>query len=276
MTNPKTLLLVLAGPVLTVTLNRPEVRNAQNHTMLEELNAALLAAADDPGVRVIILAGAGDDFSSGHDLSSSDQSMSDDSPGAPAWEERYLLCRRLYLEYTRAWRDLPKPMIAQVQGHCVMGGLMLALACDFIICADDARFATRSVRWGASSEQYLALPWVIGVAQAKQALFTGDYIDAATALRIGLVNEVVARDDLEGRTQQLAQRIALQDPFALRMAKKACNAVLDIQGQRSHLEWAFESWAASALRPSVLERWSSEASLPPAERIRKRDEPFGD
>lgn len=276
MTSYQTLLLAQAGFVLTITLNRPVVRNAQNHTMLEELNAALRTAADDPGVRVIILAGAGDDFSSGHDLGSSDENTNADPPGTATWEERYLLCRRLYLDYTYAWRDLPKPMIAQVQGHCIMGGLMLALACDFIIAADNARFATRSVRWGASSEQYLALPWVIGVSQAKQALFTGDYIDASTAVRIGLVNEVVALSDLAQHTQQLAQRIAFQDPFALRLAKRACNAVLDAQGQRSHLEWAFELWAASALRPSVSERWASEASLAPAERIRKRDEPFGD
>jgi enoyl-CoA hydratase len=230
-----TLLLAQVGLVLTVTLNRPQVRNAQNHTLLEELNAALLAAAADDTVRVIILAGAGDDFSSGHDLDSSKADSSADQPSQPTWEERYLLCRRLYLEYTRAWRDLPKPLIARVQGHCIMGGLMLALACDFIICSDDALFASRSVRWGASSEQYLALPWVIGVPQAKQALFTGDYIDAASALRLGLVNEVVPRSELESRTHRLAQRIALQDPFALRLAKQACNAVLDGPGQPAHL-----------------------------------------
>lgn len=226
-------------------------------------------------MRVIILAGAGDDFSSGHDISPEENANADQS-SAPTWEERYLLCRRLYLDYTKAWRDLPKPLIARVQGHCIMGGLMLALACDFIICSDDTRFTTRSVRWGASSEQYLALPWVIGVPQAKQALFTGDYLDATTALRLGLVNEVVPRAELESHTQQLAQRIALQDPFALRLAKKACNAVLDVQGQPAHLEWAFETWALSALRPSVLERWTSEQSLPATDRIRKRDEKFGD
>ncbi|MEW5718521.1 MAG: enoyl-CoA hydratase [Chloroflexota bacterium] len=276
MNDYKTLLLAQDDFVLTITLNRPHVRNAQNHTMLEELHAALLAAANDDTVRVIILAGAGDDFSSGHDLGSPEEKANADQPAAPTWEERYLLCRRLYLDYTKAWRDLPKPMIAQVQGHCIMGGLMLALACDFIICSDDARFTTRSVRWGASSEQYLALPWVIGVPQAKQALFTGDYLDAATALRLGLVNEVVPRAELDSHTLRLAQRIALQDPFALRLAKKACNAVLDIQGQSMHLEAAFETWALSALRPSVSERWTSDQSLPTAERIRKRDEKFGD
>ncbi len=271
-----TLLVSQTDAVLTVTMNRPHVRNAQNHTLLEELNAAFRSAADDATVRVIILAGAGADFSSGHDLGAANENAGAEHVNAPTWEERYSICRRLYLDYTKAWRDLPKPMIAQVQGHCIMGGLMLALACDFIICADDARFATRSVRWGASSEQYLALPWVIGVPQAKQALFTGDYLDAPTALRLGLVNEVVPRAELEAHTQRLAQRIALQDPFALRLAKKVCNAVLDIQGQPAHLDAAFETWALSALRPAVLERWNAEQSLPAADRIRKRDQKFGD
>ncbi len=272
----KTLLLAQDGLVLTVTMNRPEVRNAQNHTMLQELNAAFLAAAADPTVRVIVLAGAGDDFSSGHDLGPRDDHPGAEPSGTPTWEERYELCRHLYLDFTKAWRDLPLPMIAQVQGHCIMGGLMLALACDFIICSDDARFASRSVRWGASGEQYLALPWVIGVPQAKQALFTGDYIDAVAALRLGLVNQVFPRAELHANTHQIAQRIALQDPFALRAAKRACNAVLDAQGQRSHLEWAFESWAVSALRPSVVDQWISQESLPASERVKRRDGKFGD
>jgi enoyl-CoA hydratase len=223
-----------------------------------------------------VLAGAGADFSSGHDLGSPDARAEAQERGPLGWEERYRLCRKLYLDYCLEWRDLPKPLIAQVHGHCIMGGLMLALACDFIVASDDARFAARSVRYGASSEQYLALPWAISVAQAKQWLYTGDTLDAATALRLGLVNEVTPREQLAARTQQIAQRIAQQDPFALALAKRACNAVLDAQGQRAHLAAAFELWAVSALRPTVLDRWDAQRGLPVAEQLRLRDEKFGD
>ncbi len=274
MSERETLLRMQDGAVLTVTLNRPEVRNAQSHRLLEELHATLAGAAGDDSVRVIVIAGAGADFSSGHDLGSPEARAEALEQGPVGWEDRYRLCRKLYLDYCLAWRDLPKPLIAQVHGHCIMGGLMLALACDFIVASDDARFAARSVRYGASSEQYLALPWAIGVAQAKQWLYTGDTLDAATALRIGLVNELVPREQLATRTQQIAQRIALQDPFALALAKRACNAVLDAQGQRAHLAAAFEMWAVSALRPSVLDRWDAQRSLPVSEQLRLRDEKF--
>ena len=260
--------------VVRITLNRPEVRNAQSRVMLEELDAVLQEAAGNDSVRVIIIAGAGDHFCAGHDLGSPEE-KADAARRAPAsWEERYLLWRELFLDSTLRWRNLPKPTIAQVQGYCIMGGVMLALACDFIICADDARFACRAVRWGASSEQYLALPWAIGVPQAKQYLFTGDDISAEVALRLGLVNEMVPRAELESYTMRLAQRIALQEPFALRMAKEACNAVLDIQGQRSHLHHAFLSWAVSGTRPAVAERMETEEGLPVTEQIRRRDEKY--
>lgn len=256
--------------VVTITMNRPEVRNAQNQQMLDELDRAFKRAAGDDSVGVIILAGAGKDFSSGHDVSPEKVKADSERP----WEERYETCRRYYLESLLAWRDLPKPTIARVQGNCIMGGMMLALSCDLVVCADDARFISRSVRWGASSEQYLMLPWLVGVPAAKRMLFTGDPVDSQTALRMGLVTEVVPRADLEAVTGELARRISLQDPFALRMSKRACNAMWDLQGQKEHLERAFELWALTALRPATLEQMASESSLPVTERIRRRDERF--
>jgi enoyl-CoA hydratase len=276
MVSYKTLLLDQDGAVLKIILNRPQVHNAQSRVMLEELESAFAQAVKDESVRVMILAAAGDHFSSGHDMGSPEEIADAEQRKPGSWEERYLLWRKLYLEYPMRWRDLPKPVIAQVHGHCVMGGVILALACDFIICSQDARFACRSVRWGASSEQYLGLPWVIGVPQAKQYYFTGDDIDAQTALRVGLVNEVVPREELDEFTMRLAQRIARQDPFALRLSKQACNNVLDFQGQRKHLMDSFHTFILSVVRPSVEERMQSEESMSIEDRIRRRDEKFED
>ncbi|MBN1316285.1 MAG: enoyl-CoA hydratase/isomerase family protein, partial [Anaerolineales bacterium] len=155
----ETILWEQADQVATITMNRPQVRNAQNQLLLDELDRAFDRAAIDDSIGVIILAGAGDDFSSGHDVSS--EKVKADSQRS--WEERYEICRRNYLKYHLSWRNLPKPTIAMVQGNCIMGGMMLALACDLVVCADNARFISRSVRWGASSEQFLMLPWFVGV-----------------------------------------------------------------------------------------------------------------
>ncbi|MBN1315383.1 MAG: hypothetical protein JXA42_07945, partial [Anaerolineales bacterium] len=109
---------------------------------------------------------------------------------------------------------------------------------------------------------------------AKRMMFTGEPVDAQTALRMGLVTEVVPRLELEVYTKELARRIALQDPFALRMSKRACNGVWDVQGQPDHLERAFEMWALTALRPSILRQMEDESSLPLRDRIQKRDNAF--
>ncbi len=258
------------GAVERIILNRPQVRNAQNRVMLEELDNAFQSAASDTEVHVLILSGAGKDFSSGHDISAGEWKTGREI----AWEQRYLECKQYYLDKMLEWRDLPRPLIAQVHGHCIMGGLMLAMVCDFIICSDDATFSSQSIRWGGSSEQYLALPWFTGVPIAKQFLFTGDTMDAATALRTGLVNAVVPPKDLASYTLDLAKRIALQDLFALRCAKQACNAMLDAQGQVEHLKKAFDLWAISALRPEILEQWDNQKDISVRERANQRDHKY--
>jgi enoyl-CoA hydratase len=264
---PETILVQQDGRVRTISMNRPEVRNAQSKKMLRELNTALESAAKDDSVGAIILAGEGKDFSSGHDISPEETIPDADL----SWEARYLLCQEIYLEYTLAWRDLPKPILAQVQGNCIMGGLMVALACDFIICADNARFFTRVIQWDISNLQFSVLPWAIGVPQAKQLMYTGETFEAQKALQLGMINEVVPLAELSQRTKQIAREIASQDPFALRMAKKMCNSVLDLQGQRTHLEMAFQAFGLTAFRPATQARWQEENNFSASERIRRRD-----
>ena len=226
-----------------IITNRPEVLNAQSRLLLEELDDAFNRAVDDPEVRVIILAGAGKHFSAGHDLGSP-QEMEDQqkTPLEPGFKGEYRRLWERFFENTMRWRDLPKPTIAQVQGYCIMGGMMIASACDLIIASDDAQFADRAVKWGGSHVQYFSMPWDFGPRKTKEYLFTGDFISAADAEKAGLVNRVVPRERLEEETMALAQRIAERDPYALKLAKASVNETQDAQGWRQAMENAFKNY----------------------------------
>lgn len=268
-----TLILTQNEAVLTITVNRPEVLNAQSRLMREEFDHALAQATEDESVRVVIVAGAGKHFSAGHDIGSpqerEDRQRRPYPPGVPG---EYKRGWEMNVANTLRWRDFPKPTIAQVQGYCIMGGLILATACDLIVAADDAKFCDRTVRWGGAHVQYASLAWEIGFRKAKEYLFTGDWIAAEEALRLGLVNRVVPRDKLEEETMTLAQRIALQDPFALRLSKFSMNQMQDDMGFRAAITGAFQTYALSTA-------YRLEQGLDPlagAGRARSRDEAFGD
>jgi enoyl-CoA hydratase len=271
------LLLEQTGSVLRVTVNRPEVLNAQSRIMREELDHALLTAAADESVRVIIIAGAGRHFSAGHDLGSP-QELEDQKrrPYAPGLPGQYQRNWELNVENTLRWRDLPKPTIAQVQGYCIMGGFILASACDLIVASEDAMFCDRTVRWDGSHVQYFSMPWEIGFRRAKEYLFTGDWLTAEEAYRAGLVNRVVPLERLEEETMALAQRIALNDPFALRLAKASVNQAQDIAGYRTAILGSFQTYAASLGYRAVTDRETGRTRLSGAERARARDARFGD
>ena len=268
-----TLLLAQSGAVLEITVNRPEVLNAQSRFMREELDAALAAAAEDDSVRVVIIAGAGDHFSAGHDIGSpqekADQARRPYPPGIPG---RYQRGWDLNVANTLRWRDFPKPTIARVQGYCIMGGVILASACDLVVAADDARFCDRTVRWGGAHVQYASLPWEIGFRKAKEYLFTGDWMTAVEAERLGFVNRVVPRARLEEETMALAQRIAMQDPFALRLCKASLNQMQDEMGFRTAVTGAFATYALSMERRVE----QGQEFFSGSERAKRRDEAFGD
>ena len=238
-----TLLQEQTGAVLKITTNRPEALNAQSRILLVELDDAFERAVDDDSVRVIVLAGAGKHFSAGHDLGSP-QEMDDQkkTPLEPGFKGEYRRLYERFYENTMRWRDLPKPTIAQVQGYCIMGGMMIASACDLIIASDDAQFADRAVKWGGAHVQYFSMPWDLGPRKAKEYLFTGDFLSAADAEKAGLVNRVVPRADLETETMALAQKIAERDPFALKFAKASVNETQDAQGFRQAMEGAFKNY----------------------------------
>lgn len=240
---PSTLIVEQLERVRRITLNRPEVRNAQSRTLLAELDTAFSEAVDDKETCVIILAGAGKDFSAGHDLGSpqalEENRRSPPEPGIPAEYERLI---HWNVELCVRWRNLPKPTIASVQGNCIMGGLMVASVCDLIVAAEDAVFADRTVAWGGAHVQYFSLPWEVGPRKAKEFLFTAGPIDAHEAYRLGLVNRIVPREQLAGESLALAQAIAKQDPFALRLAKLSVNEAMDRQGQTDAIRTAFKNY----------------------------------
>jgi enoyl-CoA hydratase len=276
--NFRTITYEKLGAVLRITANRPEVLNAQSRVMIVELDEAFRTATEDADTRVIIVAGAGQHFSAGHDLGSREELEDQKAhPIGPGIAENLKRLSELYLETCLRWREVPKPTIAQVQGYCIMGGLMLASCCDLIIAAEDALFADRAVRWGGSHVQYFTMPWDLGPRKAKEYLFTGDYIDASTALELGLVNRVVKREALAEATLELAQRIGLQDPYPLRLAKASVNETMDIQGHRRAAESAFKNYMLTIPHRQALGTYGAEARAKGVkDRIATRDQKFGD
>jgi enoyl-CoA hydratase len=225
-----------AAGVCRITLDRPEARNAQNKLMTYELNAAFDEAAGDATVKVIILAGEGPHFNSGHDLR--DPASMDEFTPVGTWREfdkpgqegPMAVEQEIYLGMCLRWRNIPKPTIAQVHGRTIAGGLMLMWVCDLIVAADDATFNDPTVAFGVNGVEYFAHPWELGVRKAKELLFTGDAIDAETAHMLGMVNHVVPRDELATFTLALASRIAEKPSMGLKLAKMSVNQALDAQG----------------------------------------------
>jgi len=237
------------GPVAVVTLNRPEYRNAQNSAMTYALDEAFRRAVEDDEVKVIVLAGEGKHFSAGHDIGSPGRDLDAhyDNRAVLWWDHvdkqggdnRWARESEVYLGMCRRWREIPKPMIASVQGACVAGALMLAWVSDLIVASEDAFFADPVVRMGIPGVEYFAHPWVLGPRAAKEVLFTGERFSAAQAKEWGMLNRVVPRDDLEAETLALAEKIAEMPTFGLALAKKAVNQAEDQMGMRSGMDAAF-------------------------------------
>jgi enoyl-CoA hydratase len=237
------------GAVATVTMNRPRYRNAQNSVMTYALDAAFERAVNDDEVKVIVLAGAGDHFSAGHDIGTPgrDVDVSYERKAVLWWDhvdkaggdQRFARESEVYLGMCRRWREIPKPMIAMVQGACIAGGLMLAWVCDLIVAAEDAFFADPVVRMGIPGVEYFAHPWVLGPRAAKEILFTGDRFTARRAYEWGMVNRVVPRSELQNTVDALAARIAEMPRFGLALAKKAVNQSEDQMGLRAGMDSVF-------------------------------------
>jgi enoyl-CoA hydratase len=219
----------LDGRVARVTLDRARYRNAQSRLLLEEMDDAFARAAEDRDVGVIVLMGAGDHFSAGHDLGTPEEVADREArPPEEGMRGRYKRSWDSNIDKSLRWRNLPKPTIAAVQGYCIFGGWIIASAMDLIFAADDAMFL-------GTNFQYFTIPWDLHPRQAKEILFESRFVDANEAKALGLVNRVVPRAQLEAETMAYAARVAENDPFQLRMIKLAVNQAQDAQGFTPHI-----------------------------------------
>ena len=230
--------------VARVVLARPERRNAQDLALLYALNEAFDRAAQDDEIRVIVLAADGPHFSSGHDLKETSKPSDFDLvgtwggmslPGAEGYMARE---QEVYLGFCWRWRNIPKPMIAEVHGKTIAGGLMLIWVCDLIVASEDATFSDPVVAFGVNGVEYFAHPWEVGPRKAKEMLFTGEPIDAEEAHLRGMVNRVVPRAGLAEETLGLAEHIAQRPSMGLKLAKMSVNQTQDAQGLWNSLQAA--------------------------------------
>jgi enoyl-CoA hydratase len=231
--------------VARIVLAKPETRNAQDSTMLYEIDAAFQRAAAADSVKVVILAAEGPHFSSGHDLRNP-WHLGDQPPVSlwggfdqPGCEGLMAGEEEIFLGLCWRWRNFPKPTIAEVQGRAIAGGLMLVWSCDLIVAATDARFSDPVVALGVNGHEFFVHAWELGARRAKEMLFTGGDVSAEEARQLGMVNHVVELDELPGFTLALAERIARMPSLGLKLAKQSVNQSLDAQGQWTALQAAF-------------------------------------
>ncbi len=211
-----------------LVLNRPAKLNALSGELVDALSAAVGAAAADPDVRVIVIEGAGRAFSAGYDLT---EEAEGEAPGAVRWRE--LLA--VDVKATLSILDCPKPVIAQIHGYALAGGLELAMACDLIVAAAETKLGEPEIRYG-SAPVTLLMPYLIGQKKTRELLLTGDLIDAVEAERIGLVNRVVPADRLAAEVDALADRLARTPPEVMGPTKAMLNRAMDAAGFRLAVE----------------------------------------
>mgnify|MGYP003116043133 CR=1 FL=1 len=235
-----------AKRVARITLARADKHNAQTYKMLYEINEALDLAMYDDDIAVVILAADGKNFSSGHDLSDKSK-LGDYKPPilgfggyAHTGPQGYMSVEQeVYLGFCWRWRNLPKPIIVQVQGKAIAGGLMLIWPFDIIIASEDAEFSDPVVAFGMNGHEFFAHAFEVGARKAKEMLFTGEPIGAAEAKTLGMVNHVVPRDELESFTLAKAEKMASRPMIGLKLAKMSVNQSLDAQGLWSAIQSAF-------------------------------------
>ena len=223
------------GPIAYVTLNRPDKLNALSDDLQLEVRHALEDAGwEDDTIRVIVLKAAGRAFSAGFDITTSAK------VNAVQRRAKYLKGKSFSAS---GWWDVfwnnPKPIIAQIHGFCIAGGLATATFCDLRICSEDAKFGAPEIRTGGP---YIPAiwPWVIGMTKARELLYTGNLIDATEAKRLDLVNEVVPLDQLDAAAERQALTIAKLPAATVEYNKKLINSSYELMGVRQVIERSLE------------------------------------
>jgi enoyl-CoA hydratase len=279
----------LGERIARITLNRPEKRNALNPAMITELHDALIEADALVDVNVILLAGAGRDFCAGYDLAGTYAGRTADA-AAQADEAEAVKYRTLVgtldddsWQIERTQRELSvlfeihKPVIAQVQGNCLAGGMDLALMCDMVIAAEDARFGFPAARANGTPPSNMWL-YHLGPQWAKRLLMTGDCIWGRDAARLGMVLDAVPAADLDAAAGELARRVSLVDAELLAAHKRVVNLGLELGGARTLQRMAseFDARAHLSQGPRRKQFKADMAARGLKEALQNRDEPFGD
>ncbi len=260
-----------------ITLSRPKTHNAITSKMLEELEEALWEADDNVDVHCVILKGEGASFCSGYDvgrLPARERKGNANYRSGRSHDDDTWLIERGNRRIRALW-EMHKPSIAQVHGACLAGGTDLAMACDMVIAADDARFGFPAAR------SFGALPnnlWVYhcGPQWAKRLQLTGDLVSGADAEKIGLVMKAVAASALEDEVEGLADRLCLIDTDLLAANKRIINLGLELMGAQTLQRLAAENDARAHHAKAVREASRNFKEIGIKETLRRRDEPFGD
>jgi enoyl-CoA hydratase/carnithine racemase len=242
------------GPVRHVVMNRPEKRNAMNQELLRALADALRAAADDEHVRCVVLRGEGPVFSAGVDLGEL-ASFADQ----PAVLRPF---RNVFLECPNLCEAMPKPVLCAIHRTCVGGALEVALGCDLRIASSDAQLGLPEVRFGIIPDVggSTRLPAVVGLGRAKELVMTARLIDGAEAERIGLVNRVVAPEQLPAATEQLVEELLANSTVAVGRAKRVMDAsARPALAHTLELEIAVQEFCAAEARERARQAQASEA-----------------
>ncbi len=257
-----------------ITLNRPDSHNAITSTMLQEMEQALWEADDDTSVHCIILRGEGRSFSSGYDLTDLGRPKEEGRRTGRMQDDDIWLIEQNNRRVRAIW-EIHKPAIAQVHGNCLAGGTDLALACDMVIAADDARIGFPAARSMGALPNNLWM-YHCGPQWAKRLQLTGDSVTGTDAAAIGLVMKSVAADLLQDEVEGLADRLALIDPDLLAANKRITNLALELMGAQTLQRLAAENDARAHRSQAVREYGRSIRDHGLKETLRRRDEPFGD
>jgi len=236
------------GPVRHVVLNRPEKRNAMNQELLRELARELRAAAAEESVHCVVLRGEGPVFSAGVDLGEMASFAGEASVLRPF--------RGVFLECANLCEEMAKPVVCQIHRTCVGGALEVAIGCDLRIASSDAQLGLPEVRFGIIPDVggSTRLPAVVGLGRAKELIMTARLIDAAEAERIGLVNRVVAPEELEQATQTLVDALLSNSPVAVGRAKRVIDAAArPALSQSLEMELSVQEYCVAAIRESARE-----------------------
>lgn len=208
----------IADGVLTLSLNRPDQRNSLNQELMSAITAAIVAAGDDPEVRVIVLAANGPAFCAGHDLKEMTAHRSDPDDGKQFYEDTMRQCSTMMQAIVRC----PKPVIARVHGIATAAGCQLVASCDLAVAADTARFATPGVNLGLfCSTPMVALSRNLSRKHAMEMLLIGEMQAASRAEEIGLINKAVPEDELDAEVKNFAEKIAKKSSYAIAVGKEA-------------------------------------------------------